>query len=523
MKEESIKAWFKKIFLRDLNITKKGFVYFLVAFTVFFISIEYVIFLIIASGPFDILAPMNIVFILTLFFSLIFSGFIVDNYMNRMQLLIFSSFGLVAGLFLINFKGTLAAVLGYAIIGFLGGLFLIDLLTILIHESNILNRGRLLGYLFFLSFIFSSILCFLTSQYPIVIPLIELGFTFLLIYIATKYRYTETPERLTSDIRFRDVIKQSAFGYLTAFLVLGFILGNAFPVEMHDLYIDPFMFVITTLLFFIIAGTFLDNMGRKWSFTGGILILSGLIIFAGIFKEVYSAIFFGIALAVILITSLTFCGDFSTERNTLKYRGRIVGMFIIVVLGGFLAGIIVKFLLTQVYEANQEILYWIPDLINGINSFLLIVILVWIMPLPEVLSAKEADWAVTLRNLYVFNKDSICLYAKSFLPETDMIELPPEDLITGGLTGIMTLISEITNEKKNLRIIDKDRVKIYFSYGRSVIVALITTKFLPVLFKKMERFTKSFEKRFEDDLLHFRGKINVFLEKTDPLVIRYFK
>ena len=91
------------------------------------------------------------------------------------------------------------------------------------------------------------------------------------------------------------------------------------------------------------------------------------------------------------------------------------------------------------------------------------------------------------------------------------------------MTGILTLISEITNERKHLRIIDKDIVKIYFSYGKNFIVALISTKFLPVLYKKMDTFTKAFERTFEFDLSTFAGKINEFQNKTDPLVSKYFK
>ena len=145
------------------------------------------------------------------------------------------------------------------------------------------------------------------------------------------------------------------------------------------------------------------------------------------------------------------------------------------------------------------------------------------MPLPEILSAKESDWQNTLRNIYVFNKDSTCLYAKSFLSKDESLDLPSEDLITGGLAGILTLISEITNEKKHLRIIDKDKIKIYFSYGKSIIIALTSTHYLPILFKKMLIFSKAFERKFEFDLVHFSGQINAFLDGTEPLITRYFK
>ena len=83
------------------------------------------------------------------------------------------------------------------------------------------------------------------------------------------------------------------------------------------------------------------------------------------------------------------------------------------------------------------------------------------------------------------------------------------------------MISEITNERKNLRIIDKQGIKIYFSYGKSIIVALIATKNLPILFKKLDIFTKAFEKKFEKELASFRGKINPFRDASQ-LILKYF-
>ncbi len=144
------------------------------------------------------------------------------------------------------------------------------------------------------------------------------------------------------------------------------------------------------------------------------------------------------------------------------------------------------------------------------------------MPLPEILSAKEANWANTLRNMYIFYNNSVCLYNKSFLSEQETLELLNEDLITSGLSGVLSIITEITNEKKKLRIIDKERVKIYFSYGAFSTVALISSKYLPILFKKLEIFTKAFEKQFKDDLVNFNGKTDQFV-KTDDLITKYFK
>jgi len=147
--------------------------------------------------------------------------------------------------------------------------------------------------------------------------------------------------------------------------------------------------------------------------------------------------------------------------------------------------------------------------------------LVWILPLPEILTAKEADWKDSLRNLYVFN-NAVCLFAQKFTTESENDNLPNEDLITGGFSGILNLLCEITNEHKHLRIIDKEGAKIYFTYGKHVIVALVSTKNLPILSKKLEMFMKDFEKKYEKDLVNFKGKINIFKDASE-LILKYFK
>jgi len=137
------------------------------------------------------------------------------------------------------------------------------------------------------------------------------------------------------------------------------------------------------------------------------------------------------------------------------------------------------------------------------------------------LTAKEADWKDSLRTLYVFNS-AACLFTQSFTSGLKTNNLLSDDLITGGFSGILSLLSEITNEEKQLRIIDKEGVKIYFAYGKYVIVALVSTKSLPILSKKLELFSKAFEKMHEHDLIYFKGKITSFKDASE-LITKYFK
>ncbi len=525
MKKPFLK-WSKKLFfrgvIRDVDITPRGFIYFSLSFLFSTLIIDYLFLTGLNFTPTDILSLLGLSSIITILLTIIFSGIIVDMVKDRIKLLLISSFITLLGLILINF-GILLKVVGYSLIIFFIGLYLIDLLTVLTHESTILNRGRLIGYTFFLSLGIAHPLILITNRNLLAIIVINSVIFLILLYVSKVYKYEETRERLTSSKTFSQVIfAHPLLGYLGSFLVLGFVLGNAYPVELKIL-INPTLFILVLLLFFLIIGISLDNLGRKKSYTLGILILSTLIIFSGIFKGLYSEIFLGIALPIILINLFTLTGDLSTERYTLKFRGRIAGIFLISVLTGFISGIVLKYLLTLYYYINPE-LYWIPELINGINSILLIGLLVWIMPLSEILTSKEAEWAAALKDLYIINRNSTCLYAKNFNSTSPTYQYPPlnEDLITSGLKGIIDLITEITKERQNLKIIDKEGTIIYFAYGKKIIVALISTKILPILFKKLELFTKAFEKNFNKELEQFNGNISPFY-KTEELVTKYFK
>ena len=521
---KTVKSQYNKIFLRDVALTRKGFLYFLISIIFSLNSMFFVISKFLSVNP-EIITDLGLTFIISTIISLSFAGLIVDKFKNRMILMLISSLGQIIGL-IILFLSLISKIfefIGLFIVIFFSGIYIVNFLSVLAHETTILNRGRILGYLFFPAFLLSFIIFTLINGNLVAVVIIEIVIYFILIHIYKQYSYIETDERLSSDLKFREtIVKQHIFGYLTTFLIFAFILGYAFPLETN--LIDPLIFMILMLIFLIISGVLLDNLGRKLSFVGGILLLASIIIFSEIYKErnIYSTVYFGISIPIIIIALFTITGDFTTEWDVLKYRGRISAIFLLIFFIGVLTGISTKYILNQISLANQN-LFWLPELILNLNSFLLIILLVRMIPLPDILSTKESDWAEALINLYVFNRDSICLFAKSFIAHQNSSELPSKDLVVGGLAGMLSLISEITNERKNLRYIDKDRIKLYFSYGENVIVALTSTSYLPILFKKLEIFTTTFEKKFENELENFSGNTHEFTMKTDKIISRYFK
>lgn len=519
---QSFKFWLHKVFRRDIDIDLEGFLYLLIGFFILTFNFEFILlyYLNLSSEP--SLVPMGFVGVSMVIITFLFGGYVIDLVKRRMQFLVFTTALPPIGLFILMFPSLIADALGISIMILFLGLSLFDVLTIVTHESTILNRGRLYSYLILLSFIPAQILLLFVQLNALFALIANVVFFSCVYAISRQYSYIETEERLSiTDKNFFEILsKHSIIGYLIAFLTLGFIIGNAFPV-IDNLLSEPISF-FTILLFFIgISGILLDNMGRKWTFSAAILTISTVIIFSPIFTAIYEGIFITVSIPILFVIIFTFVGDFSTQRDTLKFRGRISAIFLFIGILGYLIGLLSHTLLNYLLTLDPNLWWWVPAFDEGINYFLLIILLVWIMPLPEVLSSKEADWAEALKNLYVFNKNSVCLHSRQFSNETRNKKLS-DDIITGGLSGIMGIISEITNEKKNLRIIDKGNVILYFSYGTHIIVALTAEKYLPILFKKSELFIKRFENIYQDELSGFVGETSVFSDGVDEIIDRYF-
>ena len=516
-----IKFNLHKIFLRDLDITLKGFLFFLGGFIYSLISIEFFIISVIKY----LYLPYSLIFVTAMIISIIIAGFIVDKIKNRMLLILISSFILIIGLVFTFFPVPLIEIIGLIIIFASTSILVIDLHTILVHESTILNRGRLNGYFLVFSITIASFILLISLLNRIIILIILIIIICInAFYIIREYSYIETDERLASDLAFKKYLFQAPVkGYLFVFLLLSIIIGFSCPISIPFI-LEMLVLIVILLCFLIFFGVSLDNRGRKWTFTAGLLTLMILFLFKDLYfiEIIYDEFFLGISIPLVFTLIFTFAGDFATERNKIKYRARILSILLIVLILGFICGMIFNGLLNLLNILFPEIV-WFSTLLNILCFVLMIISLVRMMPLPEILSAKEADWAETIRNIYIFNKDSICLFNKDYNDSSDEDDSLCEDLVTSGFTGIIGLVSEITNEQKNLRIIDKERVKIYFTYGKYVNIALISTKFLPILFKKMQIFMKAFEKRFEAELKDFNGNINIFLKETNHIIQKYFK
>ncbi|MDD1778776.1 MAG: hypothetical protein LUQ65_11490 [Candidatus Helarchaeota archaeon] len=125
-------------------------------------------------------------------------------------------------------------------------------------------------------------------------------------------------------------------------------------------------------------------------------------------------------------------------------------------------------------------------------------------------------WVQKMQHLYVMMPNGICLYTHHFRPVAN-----DQDLFTGALTGLSSLIQAMTKDKTRLKIIKQEDALILVEYGQKIIVALQTEEDSPVLRNKLEIFSAEFEEYFKEILKNWNGEIHLF-SPANALVKRIF-
>ncbi|MHA2006576.1 MAG: hypothetical protein ACXABO_07555 [Promethearchaeota archaeon] len=534
MKSESIKQWFSRVFTRDINIPRKTFMYLLFSLLAIMLIVEALVFkYIILIKDIGVIGIEIYILVVIVGISFLLSGIFVDFIKNRTRFFNLTLLVCTAGLLISAIPNKFLYYLGLSIVLFTAPQLIIVWFTILVHETNILNRGRISTYLLIPCFNLGAIsIIFIKFEYLyIFFGVLELCVLLIIFWYSRSYRYIETTERLKSDKKYLNIIfEKHFFRYSSSFAILSFILGDL--LASYSFEIEFLIFLIVSSLYLITAGCFLDNVGRKISIVLGILVLSFFLISYGSFvgkeyifglpRRIFLSIHYGLSIGPLILAIFTISGDFSTERGNLKFRGRINGFFMSL----FFLGAIFGFIFSRMIIPLLDIENFIPNFQNLLNSFILVILLVWMMGMKEFLVSKEKKWAHSLNSLLVFSKSGICLYNHNFIKKDkaedkeDKFQFD-EDLVSGALTGVITIISEITHSKKQLRKIDKEGGFLLFGYGKYHIVALIASMELPVLFKKIDEFSREFENIFSKELKTFQGNVNHFVS-TKSLIKKYF-
>lgn len=529
----NFRDWFRKYFTRDLTIPRVFTGFFLTVAFNFVVSIGVILNNTWFVQNADSFTKSFVIIIAII--SLTITTLISDKNMKKSKsikiLVILDTIGF--GFFNFDILPLYFIGLGLIVGTTIPGLVL--LISTLIHETNILNRGRVTAYLLMIISIMGLFALFMSitpeKQILILIPMIACTFY---VIVKNKYSYVESKERIASNVHITDILKNySNWGKFISFFTIAFVLGIAYLRFKTSLDVEIVYYVLLGMI--IIAGVLIDNFGRKPVLISTTLLLSIVVLFAtdvdyGFWTKELVSTLYGIVIVIIVVLFITYSGD-STRDEFRKYRSIIVGGYMIGLLTGFAIGNSVGTLFMDLYESDPILYASMPDMINKIGGLVIIIELIALYPLKDTLESKEIDWFVSLRHLYIFNDNGICLYSYDFTPEVaTMVKSKQssksssisQDLVSGGLSGIVSLISEITESKKHLRVVDHEDKKLIFHYGKYAIFCLISTKYLNILVSKLKEFAIDFESTFSAALKNFKGGVSVF-DDTGYIVTKHFK
>lgn len=154
-------------------------------------------------------------------------------------------------------------------------------------------------------------------------------------------------------------------------------------------------------------------------------------------------------------------------------------------------------------------------LILIISGLGLIAMAFWRLP-----SFTEIEWHSKMVSLYVItNEHGICCVHFPFRQYTG--KMSPQ-LISSGVSGVISLVKEMTSSKKHLTHLDQEDVKVIFEYGLYTTAALLAEEDLEVYHDKLKAFMEEFETQFKPFLVNWTGSIHEF-EPAMQVITRIFE
>ena len=129
---------------------------------------------------------------------------------------------------------------------------------------------------------------------------------------------------------------------------------------------------------------------------------------------------------------------------------------------------------------------------------------------------RQRNWEKSLKNLFVLNKDGLNVYEYSF-----GIEIQDPALISAMISALTNFIREATGSKKALKTVDQEDKKVILYHGINVTTAILGDKDLPIIHKRIKKFTDNFEIEFGKYLKAWDGDMSVF-KGAEVLVSKYF-
>lgn len=466
----------------------------------------------------------------------IFSGIFIDIIKKRLKLvqvlLVIMAINMILEINLIDPDWPIVNFILIFIATFVISVLFTIQTTLFLEYSSVLGRGRILSFIYIEMIIFVFLFGILTqigvTLFPILLysPLLFIGFA---IYFIHREKQLEKPplKRPKTDVPHvnREVIKVICFIFF-----FSFALGLTTPIyEMKDAFFSMFsshMQSIPALLLFmfmfifsavaaIIIGYVFDFKGRMITISSLIFIIS-IVNFSSLFElpilYMYEMIIISLIVAGVMTISLLI-GDVAKRKNFSKAFTFAIAIGI----SGLMTGINIVIFSKQLIPDND----YYNLVILGFQYLACVITLILLFLSKETLPLKEKEWYESLIHFYVVHKSGLLLYEHEFTKVEGRAE---SDLVSGGIIGLTTMLSEIVKGKEKLKTIDHGDKKLMFKYSpdREVIFVLLIGEDLIVLRNKLNLFILEFIDEYQEKVEKLQGVIASEWTGVSELINKHF-
>ncbi|MHA1131476.1 MAG: hypothetical protein ACTSQI_07580 [Candidatus Helarchaeota archaeon] len=134
-------------------------------------------------------------------------------------------------------------------------------------------------------------------------------------------------------------------------------------------------------------------------------------------------------------------------------------------------------------------------------------------------SFTEFDWPEKIRHLYILNPNGgMCIFQHSFRHES----ITDQDLFSGSLMAIQSLMQEMISSDKVLKTIDHEDAKILFEQSAHAVTIMIADEDLQIIHDKLQELLKEFELIFGELMEHWSGNLDIF-RPLRPILDKIFE
>ncbi|HUY01003.1 MAG TPA: hypothetical protein VMV49_15680 [Candidatus Deferrimicrobium sp.] len=309
----------------------------------------------------------------------------------------------------------------------------------------------------------------------------------------------------------RDIV--AVLGVYFLLLAIGRILLIIYDFHLaySHLYLIGIAFSLLGMILFIFIAEYIVPFNTHYIFT--LLGIGTLISIFFVNIETAKLIMY-IMLPIIFIMGFGFLG-FLIHRTS----GTVRHQFVIILVGQFVYGVgqgfntdFVQNLFFDAYPLFDIRFVGLSCIVVGL---IFIALAFWRLP-----SFTEIEWHSKMVSLYVITTEhGLCCLHYPFRAQTG--SMAPQ-LISGGVSGILSLVKEMTSSKMHLKVLDHEDVKILFEYGLYTTTVLLAEADLQIYHDKLKTFVEEFESKFKQYLIKWTGSMIEFGPAAE-IVVRIFE